>query len=374
MSIAGTVVIVNDPNTLRANKIVKAVQDLEKQKAYFHVGYSTLTSHFLPSDCQDPLSYLPALYCAISATARRGADVLADLCLTSAKQYQELQPFLEGMHVIWISSEQAASWEPTHLNIDTDLSIEHAAKKIIDYLSEQYRYAESYPRWMPEKIPVPEAKTLGKIILLIGSSSSGKSTLATNIQNMAPETFIKVGIDTALVEYVHPRYMSEVPGHDPDAWSNTQSYSDDYHKQGSSWISPDDNTLNPYPYLRYRIGSVARLAFSTMYATMAAMARQGFNVVSDHCFHFQNTYAEALESLQGLPITYVCLNPSLEILKQRERQRGDRMLGIAESVYYQMVNDYVADLELDTGILSSEQCANTILQHLGYTSIKQGSK
>lgn len=93
---------------------------------------------------------------------------------------------------------------------------------------------------------------------------------------------------------------------------------------------------------------------------MAAMSRQGFNVVSDHCFHFQNSLDEARHYFQDLPVTYVRLSPSLKILNQREIHRGERMIGMAESVYYQMVSEYQADLELDTGVMSSDECANCI--------------
>lgn len=362
MSIAGKVIVVNHPNPKCAEQIVKAVQDLEKQVAYFHVGCSTLTKHFLPENCSALATYLPALYCAISATARTGANVLADLSICSSEQYQRLKAYLKGLDVAWVSFNKTADWEPTDLSLSDTLSTPAAAEHILDFIQKQYRYAESYARWVPEKIPVSEVYPFGKIILLIGSSSSGKTTLASNLQNMAPEVFLKVGVDTAVLEYTHLRYIAGVPEKKNDSsWQNSEHETSEYHKQGSSWVAAGVNTLNPHPHLRYRMGPVARLSFSATYATMAAVSRQGFNVVSDHCFHFQNSLDEARHYFKDLPVTYVRLHPSLEILNQREVERGDRMIGMAESVYYQMVNDYEADLELDTGILSSEDCANTIL-------------
>lgn len=369
MSIAGTVIIVNHPDPECAKQVAEAVQDLEKNIAYFHVGYSTLCHHFLPDKHTNPVAFLPALYCAISATARTGANVISDLSVQSHEEYQQLKAYLNGMYVVWVNIACHVTTAEVDLSLSSSLSNHDAALQILSFLQTQYRYAENYARWVPEKIPVPENKPYGKIVLLIGSSSSGKSTLASNIQNMAPEIFLKVGVDTAVLEYTHLRYIAGVPEKDDDnSWQQSSRHeTSDYHKLGSSWVATGVSKLNPHPHLRFRMGPVARLSFSATYATMAAMSRQGFNVVSDHCFHFQNSLDEAEHYFKDLPVTYVRLRPSLETLNQREVERGDRMIGMAESVYYQMVNDYEADLELDTGILSSEDCANTVLALIGDT-------
>lgn len=181
--------------------------------------------------------------------------MITDLSIQSDEECQQLKAYLKDMHVIWIIVDQSAEGKPVDLSLSGSVSHSEAAKKIMALLQTQYRYAESYARWVPERIPVLDTKPFGKIVLLIGSSSSGKSTLASNIQNMAPEVFLNVGVDTAVLEYTHLRYIAGVPENkDDNSWQSSEHETSEDHKQGSSWVAAGISEQNPHPHLRFRMG------------------------------------------------------------------------------------------------------------------------
>lgn len=365
MSVAGTIIIVNSNNYQKATEIVKAIRDLEQDKAYFHVGFSVLKEHFITQNNLDLTLYLKALYGALSGTARCGIDIVSDLHITTQTEYQELAPFISDLDIVWINLDLDTNFVKPNLSFSEETKTEEIAKSILLYLKQRYKHALAYSRWASEVSPVPQARTLGKIVLLHGASSAGKSTLSRAVQQLSPEIFLHVGIDTAVLYYAHLRYLNGVPENETDqSWKKPNYTPTKFHKLGISWIAPGPNEENPYPYLRMQIGTVGRQSVSAMYATMAEMSRLGFNVISDHCFHYPNALAEAQHRFSGLPVTYVKLCPSLETIKRREQERGDRMTGMGESVYYQMLSDFPADIELDTGVHSPEEGARAVLNLL----------
>ena len=60
---------------------------------------------------------------------------------------------------------------------------------------------------------------------------------------------------------------------------------------------------------------------------------------------------------------------SLEEATRRELERGDRRIGIAAHQFDKVHSNRVYDLEVDTGILTPEQAADTILNQIA----EQGS-
>lgn len=361
MPIAGSVIIINSLDKQRAKDLALSIRDTEKNQAYFHIGHSTLKEHFVANNQPSTQPFTKALYAAISASARCGANLICDLCIHTQAEYDTLQLFIADLDCIWINIGITTPFVKSNLQLNETQSIESMTNSVITHLAQRYQNAMSFARWSPEACPAPKASNPGNIILLIGASSAGKSTLTQTIQDTANTPYLKVGIDTVLLYYLHLRYLSGVPEYEgDDSWKTPNFNPTIDHQLGSSWVAPGPNGNNPYEHLRYRVGPVARLAYSTMYATMAEMSRQGFNVVSDHCFHFDNAYQEAKHRLKGLPVKYIALQPSLETINQREQQRGDRMIGMGASVYHQMIKDFAADLVIDTGKLTPLQAAQQI--------------
>lgn len=157
----------------------------------------------------------------------------------------------------------------------------------------------------------------GKIIFLNGTSSSGKTVLAKELQNLLDEPYLHFSIDTFL-DMLPEKYLSG--------------------------DNPDD--LQP----------MILQAISGMHHCIAAMASAGNNVIVDHVLQHRQWLKECVDLLRDYPVLFVGLNAPLEELERRERER-DRGQGIAR-IQYDLVHAHgIYDLELDTSIDSPIDCA-----------------
>ena len=364
MAIAGTIIIVNSQDYKKATKIAKSVREFEMHKSYLHVGLFTLKEHFI-ANINSYNKYLPALYGALSATARSGSDVVADICITDRDEFDCLSLFLDGLDVVWVNVGLTTEFVNPDLEFNAEKDASLIAKQILQFMVMRYKYANSYTRFALEFCDIPIAKKHGKIVLFTGCPSSGKSTLVKALQAQATEKFLCVGVDTYCLYYIHPRYLGGVPKDDNDKSFLQPNYNPNHYEQlGFSWIAKGPNQENPSQYMRMNLGHAARRAVSAVYSTIAQMSRLGFNVVSDHCFHFPDYLTEIKHKFTGLPVINVRLNLDLDIVKQREVSRGDRMEGMGESIYYQMIKDYSADLEINTELNTPEEGAKKVLEFI----------
>ena len=59
-------------------------------------------------------------------------------------------------------------------------------------------------------------------------------------------------------------------------------------------------------------------------------------------------------------VHFVGLFAPLDVLEARERQRRDRLIGLARWQYHRVHSGIAYDLELDTSIASPQACAHSI--------------
>jgi chloramphenicol 3-O phosphotransferase len=159
----------------------------------------------------------------------------------------------------------------------------------------------------------------GKIIFLNGTSSSGKSSLATKIQEVSAEKFYHVQIDT-FCDMLHEK-----------------NFDNDFV-----------NTEN----------SVA----SIMHKFILSLCKNGENVIVDTVIenHHENWLKECVELLYDMPVTFVKVNCPLPELERRELERGDRRIGQAKEQLSNMNFNDVYDLEVNTCKNSIEECVRNI--------------
>ena len=75
------------------------------------------------------------------------------------------------------------------------------------------------------------------------------------------------------------------------------------------------------------------------------------------------TSAEEYETLlSGFETFFVGVLAPLEVLEARERQRGDRLIGLARWQYDRVHRGKKYDLEVDSGSLGPLECATLIKQ------------
>ncbi|GID43109.1 hypothetical protein Aca07nite_03840 [Actinoplanes capillaceus] len=97
------------------------------------------------------------------------------------------------------------------------------------------------------------------------------------------------------------------------------------------------------------------------------MASAGNDVIMDHPLSERWRVADLLETLAGYDVTLVEVRCSPEELERRDRERGDRPIGLALSQTLVYANGEF-DIVVDTTATSPEECAKRIVHSLGALS------
>lgn len=177
----------------------------------------------------------------------------------------------------------------------------------------------------------------GRVVLLHGTSSSGKTTLARAVQKLSDDPWIRLGIDlfwTAIDE----RWMERGPRAD----------------DGFAWT--DDATIVP--------GPVGQRLAAGMRAAVAASARAGNDLLVDDVFIDPEWLAAWRDELAGLEWFLVGVLAPLEVLEERERVRGNRIAGEARAQFDVIHDGIEYDLVVDSARQSAQECAEAILAML----------
>ena len=186
--------------------------------------------------------------------------------------------------------------------------------------------------------------TSGRIILLNGTSSSGKSTLAKALQAALPDPWLVVGLDT-FVFALPSRYLYQ------PHWSEVYRY-----------VRPDGATDGPF---RIETGALGEQLVTGMHRSVAALAAGGLSVIVDHVLLERRWVDDCQRTWAGLDWLFVGVRCPLAVVEQRERDRRDRTLGQA-AAHGPVVHAHGVpyDVEVDTSTLSPEDAASTIVAHV----------
>ena len=151
------------------------------------------------------------------------------------------------------------------------------------------------------------------VILLNGTSSWGKSTLAAELQLQLADPWFHLGVDDFLKHLPLEEHQDQLVA---------------------------------------ELKSVMR----GIHAAMAALAAAGNRVIIDHVLAQPGWADELRDLLGGTPCLWIGLNCDLDVLEARERGRhrepgtaGGQLGAVHEGIHY--------DLELDTSCLGPQECA-----------------
>jgi chloramphenicol 3-O phosphotransferase len=183
----------------------------------------------------------------------------------------------------------------------------------------------------------------GRVILLNGTSSAGKSSILKALQEVLDEPWLDMGMDRFLFTLPR-RYLS------PPLWGEVFEFS------VRSEVEPAE--------LRVEAGPLGHRLMSGMHHVIAAMARQGLNVVADHVLSEPAWLRECAELFQALPAYFIGVRCPLEVAEQRERGRRNRTLGHARAHFEQVHAHGCYDLEVDSSVLRPQESALLIQQRL----------
>jgi len=101
-----------------------------------------------------------------------------------------------------------------------------------------------------------------------------------------------------------------------------------------------------------------------MRAAVSALARAGNDVLADDVFVDRSWLDDWRSQLDGLEWLLVGVVAPVDVLEERERARGNRILGEARAQVDVVHSDVDYDLTVDTARSTPEECARTILDAL----------
>ncbi|MBN3786598.1 AAA family ATPase [Burkholderia sp. Ac-20353] len=179
-----------------------------------------------------------------------------------------------------------------------------------------------------------------QIILLNGVSSSGKTSLSRALQAKLDGAYLHVQMDTFL-DMLPARYLN-----DPSGFTFASFVED-----GKDVVS-------------IQSGPVARRAMQGMRHAIVALANQGNNLIVDEVL-LGDEKAEYARLLAPFNVSMVGVHCPLDVLEERERQRGDRLAGLARWQYDKVHAGPTYDVTVDTGNATSDECAQVIVNALG---------
>lgn len=179
-----------------------------------------------------------------------------------------------------------------------------------------------------------------RIVLLNGVGSVGKSSIAKALQAIATSPFLHVEMDAFLAML-------------PAACFG--------HPDGIVFETMQDDGK---PLVSIRSGPVVARAMRGMRRAIAAMAAEGIDLIVDDVL-LGGGDAEYAALLEAFELFRVGVFAPLEVLEARERQRGDRLIGLARWQYDRVHRGIRYDLEVDTSHASPEACAEQIKQRFG---------
>lgn len=117
------------------------------------------------------------------------------------------------------------------------------------------------------------------------------------------------------------------------------------------------------------VGEDFRRAEASWYAGLAAMGRCGTGLILDEVFLGGGSSQERLAAaLAGLPVVWVGVRCEPEVAAGRERNRPDRVGGMARLQALRVHEGVVYDLVVDTTAASAADCARVIASHLAALS------
>ena len=179
----------------------------------------------------------------------------------------------------------------------------------------------------------------GRVIVLNGTSSSGKSTLMRALQARLDGAWLGVGIDT--VVFALPKAYLDLP-----LWGEVFRY------------VPVEAVGNA-PF-RIVTGELGHRLIDGLHRMVASLADSGLSVIVDHVLLEEAWLPDLAHRLSGHEVLFVGVRCPLDVVIERERERRDRTIGQAAAQFDVVHRACGYDLEVDTSLLGPDEAAAVI--------------
>ena len=179
-----------------------------------------------------------------------------------------------------------------------------------------------------------------RVIVLNGVGSVGKSSTAKALQRLADQAFLHVQGDA---------FLDMIPL--------------------QTWGKPEGIVFrqfeeNGFPSIEIEMGIELTRLMDGMRASVAALAKSGNNCIVDDVMLTPSAQQSYVVECRNIQLQFVALHAPLEILEKRERDRGDRVIGLARWQYERVHRGIEYDFEIDTSASDPETIARSIASAL----------
>jgi len=184
------------------------------------------------------------------------------------------------------------------------------------------------------------------IIFLNGASSSGKTTIASALQELSSAPLLVFGIDKFLA-MMPKKYIGR----------------GEKAKEGFQYKVIQEGAE---PIAKVVSGKYGAKVANTAPYVIEALASCGHNVIVDEVILSEDNLKQYVKILREQKVYFVGVRCSVEELDRREISRGNRVLGLGRDQINQVHKHakQFYDLELDTAKLSAFDCAKQILNYV----------
>jgi chloramphenicol 3-O phosphotransferase len=177
-------------------------------------------------------------------------------------------------------------------------------------------------------------------IVLNGTSCSGKSSIAAALQELWPRPLQVTGIDTFLAGQSQRFFAT---GGRVAA--------------GFSWIPV---TIDGQPAFHVVPGPLGLGMINASHAYWAACAGAGLDQVIDDVWLVSDQPAGLRDALVAANTLWVGVHCPLGLAEQRERERGDRIVGTVRGQHAVVHTFRKYDVDVDSSVATPQECAEAI--------------
>ena len=203
----------------------------------------------------------------------------------------------------------------------------------------------------------------GNIVLLNGTSSAGKTSIAKALQDLMDTPYLHTGTDHFLPRVPH-KYFEVSDGMHP---ATAEYFLLVYPGGAARAVAGREGGEAVYGHgilTEVRIGPGGLQLLAGMYRSIAALAAAGIDVIVDTVIHDRRVLKAAVDAFADCRVLFVGVKVPRAVAERRERERGDRGPGGARAFYDLVHAHAIYDLELDTSLASPVECAGQIKQAL----------
>lgn len=200
----------------------------------------------------------------------------------------------------------------------------------------------------------------GRIILLNGTGSAGKTSIARELQDLCATPLLHLGMDTFYVAVCPPKLLFRMvpPGMDPGDGSDAA--------ESVLFLEPSDTAAGRAAGTAIVLPPFGRQLLSGMHHAVATLAALGNDVVVDHVLWYPPWLRECVALWRDFPVLFVGVRCPLAVVEARELARGDRSAKGVVRWQHSRVHRHGEltlpyDVEVDTATATPRECAERIL-------------